>query len=116
MEICTTGTMPESPDPSGGISMRVMARVVISTQAGNRALSSGALGDIIQSTAERWKPEAMYFTAFEGKRCAYMIFDMPDSSDIPPFAEPLFNGLDADIDIAPVMDIEELQQGLAKLR
>jgi hypothetical protein len=95
--------------------MRVMARVVIPAQSGNRAISNGAIGDIIQSTAQRWKPEAMYFTAFEGKRCAYMIFDMPDSSDIPPFAEPLFSGLDADIDIAPVMDIEDLQHGLAKL-
>ena len=95
--------------------MRVMARVIIPAQAGNRAITNGTIGKIIQAAAERWKPEAMYFTAFEGKRCAYMIFDMPESSDLPPFAEPLFNGLDADVEIAPVMDIEDLQQGLAKL-
>ncbi len=95
--------------------MRVMARVLIPAQAGNRAVSNGTVGKIIQTTAEQWKPEAMYFTASEGKRCAYMIFDMPDSSDLPPFAEPLFSGLDADIEIAPVMDVEDLQQGLAKL-
>jgi hypothetical protein len=95
--------------------MRVMARVVIPAEAGNRAISNGTIGKIIQTTAEHWRPEAMYFTSLEGKRCAYMIFDMPDSSDMPPFAEPLFNGLDADIDISPVMDIEDLQQGLAKL-
>jgi hypothetical protein len=95
--------------------MRVMARIAIPAQAGNRAISDGTIGKIIQTTTERWKPEAMYFTSLGGKRCAYLIFDMPDSSDMPPFAEPLFNGLDADIDITPVMDIEDLQQGLAKL-
>jgi hypothetical protein len=95
--------------------MRVMARVTIPAQAGNRAISNGTIGKIIQTTAEQWKPEAMYFTAFHGKRCAYMIFDMPDSSDMPAFAEPLFSALDADIDIAPAMDIEDLQQGLTKL-
>jgi hypothetical protein len=95
--------------------MRVMARISIPVEAGSRAISNGSIGQIIQSTAERWKPEAMYFTAFDGKRSAYIIFDMPDSSDIPPFAEPLLGGLDADIDISPVMDIEDLQRGLAKL-
>jgi hypothetical protein len=95
--------------------MRVMARISIPVEAGTRAINNGSIGKIMQSTAERWKPEAMYFTDFDGRRCAYIIFDMPDSSDIPAFAEPLLGGLDADIKLSPVMDIEDLQQGLAKL-
>jgi hypothetical protein len=40
---------------------------------------------------------------------------MPNSSDLPPFAEPFFSGLDADVAVAPVMNAEDLQKGLAQL-
>ena len=64
----------------------------------------------------RWKPEGMSFTTFDGRRTAYMVFDLPDTSDIPPFAEPLFMGLDAEIELAPVMNADDLQKGLSQLR
>jgi hypothetical protein len=57
----------------------------------------------------------MYFTTFEAKRTAYMIFDLRDASDIPLFAEPLFSGLDAEIELLPVMNAEDLQAGLSRL-
>lgn len=95
--------------------MRVMARITIPVGPGNKAISDGSIGKIMQATAERWKPEAMYFTTFDAKRTAYMVLDLPDSSDIPSFAEPLFSGLSADVEITPVMNTEELMQGLAKL-
>jgi hypothetical protein len=84
-------------------------------EAGNRAIGNGTIGKVLQGTAERWKPEAMYFTTHDSQRCAYIIFDLPDASDIPAFAEPLFGGFDAEIELLPVMNIEDLQQGLAKL-
>lgn len=37
----------------------------------------------------------MYFGGFEGKRTAYVVFDMPDSFDMVPFAEPFFQALRA---------------------
>jgi hypothetical protein len=95
--------------------MRVMARITMQTEQGSRAVSDGTIGKIIQSTVERWKPEAMYFTANDGKRCAYIIFDMADSADMPPFAEPFFAGLAADVEISPVMNPEDLQKGLSRL-
>lgn len=95
--------------------MRVMARITIPVGPGNKAISDGSIGKIMQATAERWKPEAMYFTTFDAKRTAYMVLDLPDSSDIPSFAEPLFSGLSADVELTPVMNTEELMQGLAKL-
>ena len=69
----------------------------------------------MQQAAERWKPEAMYFTTFDGKRTAFIIFDMPDSSSIPPFAEPFFMELNAEVQISPVMNGEDLQKGLSAL-
>jgi hypothetical protein len=43
------------------------------------------------------------------------VFDLPDSSDIVPFAEPFFQELNANVQISPVMDGEDLQNGLGKL-
>ena len=95
--------------------MRVMARITMQTEQGSRAVSDGTVGKLMQSTVERWKPEAMYFTANDGKRCAYIIFDMADSADMPPFAEPFFSELAADVEISPVMNAEDLQKGLSRL-
>jgi hypothetical protein len=95
--------------------MRVMARVSIPVQEGNRAVSDGSLPSLIQRTAERWHPEAMYFTTFDGRRTAYLVFDMPSAPDIPTFAEPFFTQLNAEVELAPVMDSADLQKGIAQL-
>jgi hypothetical protein len=92
-----------------------MARITIPTVPGNRAISDGTIGKLMQGAADRWKPEAMYYTTFDGQRTAYMVFDMPDASDIPAFAEPFFEGLEADMELAPVMNSQDLQKGLSQL-
>lgn len=95
--------------------MRVMARIVIPVEAGNKGIRDGELPKIVQRTAERWSPEAMYFTTFDGRRTAYVVFDMPDSSGIPAFAEPFFMGLNAEVQFSPVMNGDDLQKGLSSL-
>jgi hypothetical protein len=95
--------------------MRVMAKITMPVETGNQAIKDGSLGEVIQRVAERWRPEAMYFTTFDGERTALMVFDLPDASDIPPFAEPLFQGLGAKVDLAPVMNGDDLQKGLSQL-
>lgn len=95
--------------------MRVMARISIPAESGNRAIKDGTLGAVMQRAAERWKPEGMYFTTFDGRRTAYMVFDLPDASGIPPFAEPFFMELDADVELAPAMNGDDLQKGLSQL-
>ena len=95
--------------------MRVMARISIPVESGNRAIKDGSLGAVIQRAAERWKPEAMYFTTFDGQRTAYVVFDLPEASGIPAFAEPFFTGLNASVELAPVMNGDDLQKGLSQL-
>jgi hypothetical protein len=92
-----------------------MARISMPVESGNQAIKNGTMGRIIQETAERWKPEAMYFTTFDGRRTAFVVFDLADSSDMPPFAEPFFMELNADVMYAPVMNGDDLQKGLSKL-
>ena len=96
--------------------MRVMARITLPVESANKAIKDGRLPKVIQRATERWKPEATYFTTFDGLRTAYMVFDMPDVSDIPPFAEPFFMEFDASVEIVPAMNGEDLAKGLSQLR
>jgi hypothetical protein len=92
-----------------------MARISMPVESGNRAIKDGTLGTTMQRAAERWKPEAMYFTTFDGRRTAFMVFNLPDASDLPPFAEPFFRELNADVQLAPTMNGDDLQKGLSQL-
>lgn len=95
--------------------MRVMAKITMPVETGNRAIKDGSMNTIMQSATERWKPEAMYFGTFDGKRTAYLVFDMPEPSDMVPFAEQFFMELNADVVVVPVMIAGDLQTGMAKL-
>ena len=98
-----------------GAGMRTIARITIPVEPGNRAIQDGTIGEVIRQAAEQWKPEAMYFTTFEGRRTAIIVFDLADASDIPPFAEPFFTKLNAEVLLAPAMNGEDLQKGLSRL-
>jgi hypothetical protein len=95
--------------------MRTMARISIPVESGNAGIKSGSLPKTIQQMAERWDPEAMYFTTFDGRRTAFVIFDMPDASAVPEFAEPFFQELNAEVTLAPAMNAEDLRKGLSGL-
>ncbi len=94
--------------------MRMMLKVTVPVEAGNRAIKDGTLPRVIQSTTERLKPEAAYFLAEDGKRTAMFFFNMQDVSQIPVIAEPLFMGMDAALTILPVMNADDLQKGLTE--
>ena len=94
--------------------MRVMMKVQIPTEAGNAAIKDGSLPQIVGSALEGLKAEAAYFTAEDGMRTGLIFFEMEDSSDIPPAAEPFFLGLGAKITLSPVMNAVEMRAGVAK--
>lgn len=94
--------------------MRMMAKITLPVESGNQAIKDGRLGKIIQGTAERWKPEAMYFADYEGQRTAFIVFDLPDSSGTIPFAEPFFLEMNASVEFIPVLNADDLRKGLAE--
>lgn len=94
--------------------MRMMLKVTIPVEAGNKAIKDGTLPRIMQSTTERLKPEAAYFFAEDGRRTALFFFNMQDVSQIPSIVEPLFMGINASLTMVPVMNADELQKGLAE--
>ena len=43
------------------------------------------------------------------------MFDMPDLSDMIPFAGPFFQGMNTDVVIIPIMNADDMHKGLDKL-
>ncbi|WP_338781903.1 hypothetical protein [Streptomyces sp. DG1A-41] len=95
--------------------MRVMLKASMDTEKANEAIRNGTLGKLIQESLEQIKPEAAYFTADHGKRTAFLVFDMQDSSQMPVLSEPFFLQLNAEITYTPVMNVEDVQKGLSQL-
>jgi hypothetical protein len=93
--------------------MRMMLKVTVPTDVGNRAMKDGTLQRVLQATLTKLNPEAAYFLANEGCRCAMLFFEMHHASDLPAISEPLFTELEAEIEIVPVMNAEELDKGLS---
>ncbi|MFA6569748.1 MAG: hypothetical protein WCT77_00725 [Bacteroidota bacterium] len=95
--------------------MRTMLKVTIDVEAGNKAIQTGELPKIIGALVEKINPEAAYFTTYQGLRTAFFVFDMTDTSNMPPLFEPLFEQLKAQIELTPVMNRAELETGFKKL-
>ncbi len=94
--------------------VRTILKVEMSVEATNAAIKDGRLGKVMASTLERLKPEAAYFTAVNGKRGGYIVFDLQDPSDIPSICEPFFMECGATCELAPAMTMEDVQKGLEK--
>ncbi|MFI2377228.1 hypothetical protein ACH5AO_19445 [Streptomyces sp. NPDC018964] len=45
-----------------------------------------------------------------------LVVHMQDSSEVPPVGEPFFTHLNAQVEMCPVMNVEDLQKGLSALR
>jgi len=88
--------------------MRFLVKANIPVEAGNQAARAGKLGATIQSILADLKPEAVYFTDDNGQRTAFLFVEMNDASQIPAIAEPWFLGLNASIEIHPVMVPDDL--------
>lgn len=95
--------------------MRMMMRVTIPVEAGNAAIKSGRLPQLMGEVLGRIKPEAAYFTADAGLRTAYFFLDVSDSSQLPSLAEPFFMELNAKVEAMPAMNADDLKKGLSQL-
>ena len=90
--------------------MRFMLTFRFPNEKGNSLAKDGTMGQVVQSILEELKPEAAYFADMEGARGGYIVVNMDDASQIPAIAEPFFIGLDATVQIHPVMTPEDLEK------
>lgn len=93
--------------------MRMMLKASFPAEASNKAIHNGSFPGIMEKVLSKLQPEAVYFMVWQGKRTMLAFFEMNDPSMIPQIAEPLFSGMNGEIDFIPVMNQAELQQGLA---
>jgi hypothetical protein len=94
--------------------MRMLLTARMDTETGNQSVTDGTMSKMVQEMVEELRPEAAYFTATEGDRCCYMVFEMKESAQMPPMLEPFFHA-GAKVDLRPVMTMDDLQTGLASL-
>ncbi|MEU5048581.1 hypothetical protein [Streptomyces sp. NPDC021096] len=95
--------------------MRTLLRARMDTRASNEAFRNGTLGKVVEGLMEQLKPEAAYFTALDGGRSCLLVFDMKDPSQMPAVCEQLFLELEAEVELHPVMNAEDLRKGLGAL-
>ena len=84
-------------------------------EKGNELLKNGTLGPTVQSIMEDLKPEVAYFVDVDGARGAHIVVEMEEASQIPPSVEPLMLALGAEVDVHPVMVLEDLGKASAEI-
>jgi hypothetical protein len=70
---------------------------------------------VFKQIAQELKPEAAYFFPQGGERGGLIVVDMTASSQIVEVAERFFFGLNAKVEMMPVMALEDLERGLSSI-
>lgn len=94
--------------------MRTLVRISMDVERSNEAIRAGTLAELIEKTRAQLNPESAYFFADHGRRSAQFVFDLADSSEIPAIAEPWFMYTGANVEFFPVMNADDLKNGLEK--
>jgi hypothetical protein len=96
--------------------MRVMIKFAFPVEAGNDAIRSGKVERVFRQIQDELKAEASYFFPEGGERAGFFVVNMEDSSQIAEIAERFFFGLNARVEMVPVMAAEDLQKGLSGIQ
>jgi len=88
--------------------MRMLLHVKIPHEPFNSLVKAGTVGAKVQRILQELKPEAAYFTEYEGHRGAILIVNVDNPSQIPSFAEPWFITFSANCEFHAVMTPEDL--------
>ena len=94
--------------------MRMMLKMSFPVEKANVAIKEGRLPKILQDLMAELKPEAAYFTTQDGLRTGFVFFDMKETAQMPSIAEPLYMGLNASLELTPVMNADDLKAGLER--
>jgi hypothetical protein len=95
--------------------MLVMLKFSLPVEKGNQAFKDGSLAKTVDLLMSRLKPEAAYFAPMGGKRGGMIFCELAEASQIIELGEPLFLGLNAEVEIVPVMRPADLRKGFEKM-
>jgi len=96
--------------------MRMLLHVRLPHEPFNTMVKDGTAGKKIQRILQEQKPEAAYFTEYQGRRGGILIVNVENPSQVPAFSEPWFITFNADCEFHIVMTPEDLAKaGLDEL-
>ncbi len=93
--------------------MRMMLRTQVSAVEGSKAIKSGDMMKAMTAFFEKFKPEAVYFTNYDGMRTGFCVFEMNSPHEMPLIAEPLFD-LGYTVQFAPCMTPDDFGKAMAE--
>lgn len=96
--------------------MRVLVRAMVPTIAGNKMVNDPNFLKKIEEYVKKFNYEASYFTEVNGNRTLIFVLDLPSSDMIPAVVEPLFQGFEANVEIHPAMNLDDLKTAISKLQ
>ena len=91
--------------------MRMLIHVKMPHKEFNVYVKDGSIGRKMKLILDDIKPEAVYFTEYDGRRGLIMIADVAGPSAVPAIAEPWFLLFNADVEFHIVMSPDELEKG-----
>jgi hypothetical protein len=92
-----------------------MVTFAFPTDHGNTVVASGKINEIFGHLMEDLEPEAVYLFPEAGVRGGLMVVNVSDSSAVAGIAERFWHGLHASVELRPVMNPDDLTQGLANI-
>lgn len=96
--------------------LRVLLKAMIPTTQGNQMVKDPNFLKNIENYINMFNCEASYFTEMDGNRTFIFVLDLPNTDMIPAIAEPLFQGYDADVEIHPAMNFDDLKNAISKMQ
>jgi len=96
--------------------MRVLVRAMIPTVAGNKMVKDTNFLKNLEEYLQKFNCEAAYFTEVNGNRTMVFVLDLPSQDMIPAIAEPLFQGFDANVEIHPAMNLDDLKKAISSMQ
>jgi hypothetical protein len=96
--------------------MRVMMKVNIPLEEGNRKMKEGKLIETIKAILEIQKPDAAYFGEDNGKRTAFVFVQVKDNAELLGLTEPWFIAFNAYVELRPIMTFVELEKAMPDIK
>ena len=92
-----------------------MIIVHVPTEAGNKMVNDPNGMQTLENYLKKIKAEATYFAEDKGERTFYIVADIASADKLPSIAEPMFQGLNAKVEVHPAMNLDDLKRAIQNL-
>jgi len=89
---------------------------MIPTTAGNKVLKDPNFMKNLEDYIHKFKCEAAYFFPLNGNRTMAFVLDLPSQDMLPAVAEPLFQNFEANVEVHPAMNLDDLKKGISNMQ